>query len=204
LTGDTSHAAQVVTGADGTTGSIPLEDVLQDLGRKYDCYFTVEEGWTEGSPMNAFSTAPVRLPSETANIKQILDDVTKQVPNLRFEITRRDRPVIHVIDRRLDGQSGYALGMTLQSYAFTGTTGELIADLAKQGIPVVPQTLFPVGRAIAADMSTRMTIKSSSLTVRRFLSDFIPLAGYSRVIWTAATKLGGRAETAVNFKGPRN
>jgi hypothetical protein len=204
LAGDVSQAQQVVPGADEAAGSIPLENLLQDLGRKYDCYFTLEEGWEEGSAMNAFSTSRVRLAGETTSLKQALDDVAKQVPNLRFEMAQRDRPIIHAIDKRLDKQSRYALGMTVPSYEFSGTTGELIADLAKRGIPIAPQTVFAVGRTIATDLSTRMTIKASGLTVRRLLSDFLPLKGYSRVIWTAATKLGSGAETVVNFKGPRS
>lgn len=204
LAGDVSHAQRVVAGADEKAGSVPLEDFLRDLARRYDCYFTLEEGWEEGSATNAFSTSRVRLLAETTSLKQALDDLVKQVPNLRFEMAHKDRPIIHAIDKRLDRQSRYALGMTIQSYAFTGTTGELIGDLAKRGIPILPQTVFPIGRAITIDPSTRITIKSSGLTIRRLLSDFLPLQGYSRVIWTAATKLVPGAETVVNFKGLRD
>ena len=205
LTTDVSSAQRTTSGPQASGESIPLEDRLMELGHKYDCYFTVEEGWQEAEAVNAFSTALVGRPAETGTLQQALDQIAKYVPSLRFELRQqKDRPIVHVIDKRLDGQGGYALARVIESYEFSGTTGGLVADLGKRGIAISSQTVFAIGRPLAFDRDTRVTVKAAGLTVRRILSDGIPLKGYSRVIWTAATKLSAGAGTVVTFKGARS
>ena len=90
------------------------------------------------------------------------------------------------------------------SIEFNGAIGDLIAELRQRGIPISLQTVFAIGRPLAFDSDTRVMVKASGLPVRRILSDYIPLKGYSRVLWIAATPLRAGAETAVTFKGAKS
>ena len=184
-------------------GQMAFVDSLVEIGEKFDCYFTFEEGWKDGEAANATSSYLIRRPVVNTNVRQVLAEIAKSVPHVRFEFQQTDHLLVHAIDTRLDAQKEYALSLVVRSIDLVGPPVQLVAELKKQGVPISLQSVFPIGRPLMVDRSTRLNVRASGMTVRKILSDFIPLKGYSRVLWIGTTKLMPGSETVVNFNGPK-
>jgi len=193
-------AAQTIDGPPNPD-SVSLEDLLASLGKQYDCYFTVEGGWRNHEAINAVARRAVTPPQKASTLAEAIDELAKGAPGLRFEIDKRQNRIVHVIDRRLDGQTGYGLDTVIPTFVFSGQTMELVSELRKSGVPIGNENTFAVGQRITFDASTNANVNARDYTVREILSDFIPLDGYNRVIWTASTRISPRSDSMIHYRG---
>lgn len=185
--------------------AISLLQYLQQLGDLCDCFFTIEESWTQGEPMNSLSSHLVPATLGSGDAQQELKKLTKLVPNLVFEVDAQNPAIIHVIDSRLAQLHSYSMDQTVHGIDFTGKVNDLLVEISRKGIKISPQTGFAVGDPLATrmDATTVVQVKQDHATVRALLSDSIPLKSYSRILWTASTERHTGAVTVVNFTGPR-
>jgi hypothetical protein len=185
--------------------AISLLQYLYQLGDACNCFFTVEETWTQGEPMNSLSSHLVPAVPGSGDAQQELKKLTKLIPNLAFEVDAQNPAIIHVIDSRLAQLHSYSMEQTVRGVDFTGKVNDLLAEISHQGIKVSPQTGFVVGDPLAMkmDVTTVVHVKQAQTTVRTLLSGSLPLKEYSRVLWTASTERHTGAVTVVNFTGPR-
>ena len=190
-----------VTGAitqESERQSKPLLWILYELGKDYDCFVTIEEGWLEGEAGNKLESADTRRTLKDVGLIQELEQLRRIVPNFGYQFDPVNPRIVHVIDERLRSLPGYGLERTIARLDYGGTAYHLPTAIGKQGIPIAS----PSGMSTheQADYNTVVHVNGSGLTVRGALSNFIDLNGRSlRVLWIARTKLEPRAISNVYY-----
>jgi hypothetical protein len=181
-----------------------LMQYLSQLGDRFDEYFTIEESWDGSEAENSLSSFPFSVPERELDPEAALQNLARIVPHFTYVRDAANSRIVHVIDGRLAQLPRYAMTRDLPKFTFRGKLDELVQQLATLGIGVAPRMNFVVGDPLAMkkDWTTVLDVDSGENTVRGLLSDFVPLAGYSRVIWTASTQRNDHATTIVNFRGP--
>lgn len=180
--------------------SVLLTQHLVQLGKDYDCFFTIEGAWRDGEGMNMLEAQWVQ-PSEKKGLQQELERLRQTVPNFTYETNKQNSRIIHIIDARLKRQKGYGLESTIQSIDFTGIVDGLANAIGEQGIPISSRGLTDIYEGLSQDYRTEVHVKGKGLKVRDALSNFISLEGRGRVIWIARTKIGQREMSYVHFHG---
>jgi hypothetical protein len=184
---------------------------LHQLAEDHDCYFTIETAYTEGESMNAFTSQLIKRtdkPSGVSNSEQLrlrLTQICSTINNFAFFTNTSNPRIIHLVDKRLVGQAGYAMDMVVTNISFVGKIPDLFERINSFGIPVSQQMSFGIGDPLhfAIDTTTVLNVKGTNLPVRDVISNFIDLQGYSRVVWVATTKIGHNEPSQITFRGPR-
>jgi hypothetical protein len=191
---------------DTSAQTVPLLDYLHKLGDTYDCFFTLEESWLQGEPMNSLASYAVPDDSSKGKLPQELERLSALVPHLVFRSDPDNPRIIHAVDARLDDLHSYSLVQVIPSIDYTGKGNDVVGELAKRGIRVAPQTGFAIGDPLAMriDATTTFHMKGERMTVRSALSNCVPLSAYSRVMWIATTERRAGSITQVNLRGPRS
>ncbi len=185
---------------DPETQSKPLTWILADLGRNYDCFFTIEDGAQEDEPGNRLEAEWTRRTLANVGLAKELERLRQTVPNFSYEFNPANSRIMHIIDARLKQQKGYALDRTIDSLDFTGKVNELPDAIGKQGIPIALPTWQSTHEQ--RDGSTILQVKGGGLTVRDALSNFISLDGRASILWIARTKLEPGAISYVFYPWP--
>jgi hypothetical protein len=191
---------------DTSATTVPLLAYLHKLGDTYDCFFTMEESWLQGEPMNFLASYPVPDEQAKAKLQQELDKLAALVPHLVFQSDADNPRIIHVIDERVWDLASYSMSQVIPSIDYTGKGNDMVNELAKRGIRVAPQTGFVIGDPLAMriDVTTTFHMKGERMTVRSALSNCVPLSAYSRVMWIATTERRAGSVTQINLRGPRS
>lgn len=176
---------------------VTLENVLLGYAEAYNCFFTIEEAWTEGESMNQLSSTLVKRSSTTeiiyGNLQEQLEELRQIIPNFSFVINRNNPRIIHIIDSRLMVQQNYGLEKTLELTKFTGTIDDLIIAMGKQDIPIVlPRIMFNGNMLRSDDAKMKVKVKGNGLQVRDALSNFIDLKSSHKILWSTRTKIGSQ------------
>ncbi len=179
---------------------VSVRDILEDLGKRYDRFFTIEEISSEMG--NILYRRSERLVSNK-NILEELDQLSKLIPDLTYRVDKREPRIIHVSDTRVGRQKGYALDRIVSRIDFTGPVYELIKVLRNQGIRISGGGMaMGVDEWLVTDFGTKVHVRGKRLRVRNVLSDFIPLEERSsRILWIAETKPVEGETTRLRFRG---
>ena len=181
--------------------SIPFLFYLGDLGRKHNCFFTIEAAWEEGEPINQMEVHDVPRSEEKKSLGEGLEHLRLTVPYLEYEVNESNPRIIHIIDSRLRYRERYGLESTIKNIDFEGKVDYLVATIGNQGISVSPPKLFFIGEG--SDRSTEVHVKGEGLKVREALTNFVPLKGRDgRFLWIARTKLGKGEVTHIHYPWP--
>lgn len=183
------------------TVKVPLRQRLVEIGQTYNCFFTLEEAWEADESRNVMESRESHTYARKQGLILELDELRQNVPNVRYEIDKNNPRIIHVIDSRLT-QSNYGLESIINNIDFNGRLHELITTIAKQKIPIALPILMDIHEGMFQDTRTTIQVKGNNLKVRDALSEFIPLAGRSRILWIARTKLGENQISYIHFVGP--
>lgn len=180
--------------------SMGLPGILRGLGRDYDCFFTIEDGWKEDGPGNRLEAELTQQTLGKGGLVQELARLSQTVPNFSYEFNPVNSRIVHIINARLKQQKDYALEDTIKSLDFKGKVNELPDELGKQGIPIA----LPPWQSTheQRDGSTMVYVKGEGLSVRAALSNFMKLEGRDRILWIARTKLEPRAMSYVFYPWP--
>ena len=179
------------------TQSVLLTKYLVQLGKDYDCFFTLEEAWNDGESMNMMEAQWVQGFSEMKGLQQDLERLRQTVPNFTFETNKQNPRIIHIIDARLKRLKGYGLESRIKSIDFTGTVFDLVAAIGKQELHVLPQKSLLTNEFW--DYRTVAHVKGEGLKVRDALSNFIPLEPQKRIIWISRTKIGQKEVSYIRY-----
>lgn len=184
--------------SENQTMPLPLLNYLAEMAKHYDRFFTVEEAWRPDKPKDSIDNNWLPRPSEKRGLEQELAQLRRVVPNLIYEIDKRNPRVVHIMDARLAQQKEYGLESAIRSIDFTGKVNDLPSEIGKQGIPLSP--LLITFKFEQADYSTEVRVRGEELKVRDALSNFVPLQGRTkRILWIARTKLGQGEVTYVYY-----
>jgi hypothetical protein len=182
----------------GENRPVPLAQLLTILGDTYGRFFTIEEGWKAGEPMNSLEARQVRQPSENKGLGRELEQLRQTVTDFTYQVSTTNPRIVHIIDSRLVQQKGYGLESTLKTIDFVGPTSDLVVAIGQQGIPVATQRALFTNEF--QDYATVVRAKGNGLKVRDALSTFLPLdERKGRILWIARTKLARGELTYVYF-----
>lgn len=188
---------------DKSVEKVPILQLLEELGEKYQKYFTIEECWTEGNSSARLFARMVPHPSARRNVFQELDELKISVPYFTYYVDEKQPNIIHISDTRIGQQREYALDMVIKNIDFKGNVFDLVSALNQQGIRVSSRGIvMGAEEMLVIDFMTPVHVKGVQLKVRDALSHFIPLKGRSsRLLWIAETKHKPLETTYIRFRG---
>ncbi|NLB54747.1 MAG: hypothetical protein GX811_03105 [Lentisphaerae bacterium] len=176
-----------------------FQSFLCELGRRFDCYFTVESVGATGSLNNTILDSMIYVDNESLqNIDSAMEFFNNYVVvwkdagktneiRLITEKKEHNKTIIMLRDERLLTTTDYALTNAI-SLEYDGSPAGLLNLLSRQNDLIRPQTVFSIGMGnIKIDTQTHIGINATNESIRNILTDCIPLSEYSRVIWSSYT-----------------
>ena len=175
-----------------TAELIPVEEEqllawLMQQGERLPCYFTLELFAPREPDVRPLDVKKVKIPAP-ATVKELIQQLRQHVPEAHLIIRETKPPVIHLVDRRLLETDGYPLEIPLR-LSFAGTPQELVKTIDER----LPQFTLQTGMAIgdhAGDHVTPIELKNGEGSVRELVTDALPRAGYSPVLWRTRSTPG--------------
>ena len=185
--------------------SVPLLSHLYWLGQEHNSFFTIEESWIDGETMNSFVSHQIPRGSTRAALEDELQRISSLVPNFNFQVDGKNPQIIHIADTRLKTVQSYSVDQVVHNIDVTGKLTDLVIEIARRRVMIALQTSRVTGDPTTngLDFTTDVHAKADQATVRSLLSDFLPLANYRRLLWTAITERRPGAVTMVSFGGKR-
>ena len=193
------HLYHSEQGPDPNRGKISVKYVMLQLAQRDGCFFTIEEAWPTPDEAQQLQRALVSEPDKDEPVNKVLDRIKQEVPFFTYEYDKVDGRIIHIVNKRLTSDPGYAISQTVPVIEFQGTTTNLIRKLASEGIRVQASGGVFIGDPIPGDINVE--IKKTNLTVREALSAFVPLNDPGRIIWEAYTETKPGAPTIIRYDG---
>ena len=173
---------------------VSMWSYLEQVGRRFDCYFTVEQ--VEDCLNKVFEP--------DATVKTIPDMEAALCRRLKgYEVRRSDKnpAVFRIAAVKLLSNPAYWMEKHID-LSFQGTPSNLqlkIWSCAGLTHPLQWSTDFPP----RLDLTTKVTVSGKGLSARCLLTDFMPLSQYSRVLWSATTRMDDlKPSVTVSFGGP--
>jgi hypothetical protein len=171
--------------------TITLRQRLEEIGSKFDRYFTLEglldkdRGGGTGSIENK---TLIRKPLKTS-ISEEMQQLRQTFPTLDFEI-RDGSKVIHIIDKRIAAKADNPLDQVVKDIKFNGITFHFVDEIAKHGVKISPGNAISTKEIYTVDYSIRVNVQASNKNVRELLTDYVPLEGRGRILWISTTYSG--------------
>jgi hypothetical protein len=186
-----------------------LEDTLADYlvhaAFKFDCYFTIENMTKEegGAWIWAYDVKGMGDPS---SIDELIERLSANVQGVRVYRSKKNPVIVHIIDDRLDKLKAYPMPECVAIEcrgSLDGLLGKIVRKLPN--INLHTGSVFGVGGGIVdmSDSKTKVHVSTSGSSVRRVLTDWLPLSHYNRILWTSvATRVdGGDLDYMVDYPG---
>ncbi|HKV42791.1 MAG TPA: hypothetical protein VJX67_26570 [Blastocatellia bacterium] len=192
-----SHGENPTPRAHQGPQDVPLPWILQDIGKRCGCYFTVENAYSyvggraiRGEWSREAIIEEVRVPTSIRDqsLPEAMKALKSLVPHLTYKIDQKDSRIVHIRDDRLRQEPDYLLDRPVTAFEFKGTRAELVEALAAQGFSVYnsPHSF----RSPEPDnLITMVRVGAEPVTVRAVLSSFIPSDAESRVLWESYSLL---------------
>ena len=193
---------------DAKATKVRLTDVLDKMGRKADCYFTIERvaGESNKLGMRAISVDPGAI-GEASTVVDAVGAIKNGLSHLGLTAYRsKENPaVIHILDKVMEKRQGrhYWLNRRVD-FVFSGMLYSGFGKLLRRIENVDEVSFFSTGDH-GFDYATTLLISAKNTGVRRILSDSIPLSRYSRVLWRCkSTQSGRKVIVTMRFGGQRS
>jgi hypothetical protein len=165
-----------------------------------DCYFTIERFARIRSPLSHGNTI---TREDVATIDALVDKLNENLTGVTAVRSRRNPSVVHLIEDDLSDLDQYVMDEKV-TIKYMGTPYGLTDELQREFRGRVGPQLAGVTPAPPIDHVTQIDVDADNLRLRDVLANAVPLKGYNRIIWDAATKeRKGGYYTGVNFFGPR-
>ena len=186
------------TALQDNANSLPMLNYLFELGKSYNCFFTIEEAWREDDLTDSIINHWLQRTVQNRSLEQELDHLRQSIPNFSYEIDRQNPKIIHINDSRLAQQKDYALEAVIKTIDFTGKVHDMVNEIKRQGIAV---SALPITfNNESMDLTTVVRVRGEGLKVREALSNFIELEGRrSRILWVARTKIGKEEISSIRY-----
>src|ERR1035437_1744719 len=225
-----SHA-DVTTTIASTNSVQPLRprvlnfmDVLRETGTKLGCHFTLEYQGFGITGKETKATLPVRVDLSADSIPSLISRLRDYLDGFMVEEDAKNLKIVHIIEKVLADDKNYALNKRISLNYFgrlaptnipipakpgyETTTGGLLAAVAEKagdirgGSDDVGINNF---LGMVSDRGTRINVNATNETVRSILTDCLPAANYSPVMWRAVTTTqNGESCVLVQFFGQKS
>jgi hypothetical protein len=183
---------------------VPLYQYLEGMGVLFDCYFTIEQMPLKDD--NWITIHDVKVGNEPSSIDKLVKQLSTQLKGVHVYRSKDNPAIIHFVDERLEKKKEYSLPKRV-AFRFRGTPDQLVDKLCSQFQEFIfSQRQFLVGGwpPLGTDSSTEIHCSTAGASIRRILTDWIPLSQYERILWIADSRqIDGRLETDVQYLGPR-
>lgn len=175
---------------------------LEELGLRFDCYFTLELLTTEDGERHSVLGRPLPPRFRPADRTEMVRGLADTLPDFLVEPDRHSPAVLRIRDRRLVGHKEYPLDASIQG-DFRGTPSELLHWLDQRNARVAVPLVHPLGGGIpTGDAISSLWIRGHQGTVRQLLTQYLPLSDYRTTLWIAHTVVQeGQLRTLVRYRG---
>src|SRR5665213_169729 len=183
--------------------AIPLWDYLYRQGVKLDCYFTIEEMTQEEGGDDWITEHEVQAGNDPSSIEKMIEQLSAQLKGVHIYRSKENPAVVHFIDERLEKEKEYSLPKCV-TIKFRGTPVELVEKLQRTSFENLHPKMGGVfsGGIGGYDFTTKIYCSTGGASVRRVLTDWLPLSHYTRTLWIAETqRTDGKLETGVDHLG---
>jgi hypothetical protein len=187
----------------GTTEKSALRNYLQRAGMRADCYFTLERDQRRINRASPFDGIHVEDDAGDVNADKLIARLQTLLPFAVVERNKSNPVVINIIESSLSNARANVMDETID-VKYTGTPSGLVEVVGKQ-------LDGRLGRRRGGDLSrafedgiTHVDVNAKRQTLRNVLTDYVPLTGYSRIVWEADTldpEIEGKTETWVQYYG---
>src|SRR5262249_33348184 len=99
---------------DGDQQQTTLMQYIEMLGDRFDCFFTLEEGFNKDEPTANFDQRYIekfglhrQAHEESSYVEVRLEELKQAVPHFDFQINTSNPRIIHIIDARLNQRKNY-------------------------------------------------------------------------------------------------
>lgn len=187
-----------------TKNQVAFQDLLLEIGDKYDRYFTIEiEVKSEhGSNLLGIVHLPKELNSKSAlkgkSLKEALRWLVTLEPNARF-IIDDDPHVIHVMDSRLWLTMDYVMEKVVNRINYDGRLFDLPTAIGGKGFAITSKRFGDTRDLATSDYRTDVHVNEKHRKVRDILTKSLKLKGRGRILWIAETDFGASSITYVRF-----
>jgi hypothetical protein len=171
------------------------------MGIELDCYFTLEERRPdEGTSPGALYNRRIAYLNKVSSIDQLVEHLSRELGEFSILRSIENPAVVHIVSKALPEDNSYVM--------------EKVADLSFSGrLSALPNALTAstpqlglrrfVGDHELWDCTTEVKVRARKASVRRILTDWLPLSEYERVLWVAESYArDDMLRTEVLFRGP--
>jgi hypothetical protein len=194
-------SGELTVAAEPSGKEMSVGECLGVISAKVDCYFTLEYKpvnsycWSLLSKTIRFNDkAPINASDEAV---LLLRDSLREFTITTSPLTPN---IIHIIDKRLTPQMlgrEYVLDKTTP-LIYSGVTQDLPSILGKRLHVGLRRMDWTPGDKFGIDEYTKISFTAKETSLRRMLTDHLPLSQLSRVLWLAETRAD---ETVVRYLG---
>ncbi|MDQ2731829.1 MAG: hypothetical protein M3Y56_09240 [Armatimonadota bacterium] len=171
------------------------------MAYKLDCYFTIEADRGADNHIPFFDMTVVPDREDVESVDALVAVLRQQLPAVTVVRSRDNSSVIHLIETSLEQDNSYLLDRKFD-FTYSGVLGGLPNEIGNRFDGRLRE---PRGGAFGEDYNdwdTKVHIISNNTSIRDILTDHVPLTGYWRVLWIAATRpFGGKRETWLQYHG---
>jgi hypothetical protein len=182
---------------------VALATALGTISGLSNVHFTIEYDCRSGNP-SALQGASLAGFDKLRNEQGVLEYLRVALPEASIEHDLRVKDVIHIRDKSLPQGPDDVMEKRF-SLKFSGTPSELLGKLSSATNGRLTGDGDRNLNEPSGDYSTTISVDAADLDARAVLSDFIPLAHYSAIIWSACTwkYSDGKIVSVVTFNGSK-
>jgi hypothetical protein len=158
--------------------TLDWQGYLAFVGRKCDLQFTIERVANADEPRAEF-----KAEADFSSADDFVKKVSPRLHWLSFMPDEKHKLVIHVIDKRLLPVKNYPLEKVVD-VEFAGAPADLSRYLRRQVPNIGPKTSGDP-RQVFDDSFTEVAIAAKAQSIRRVLTDAVPLNYYGPILWRA-------------------
>ena len=175
---------------------------LDELGIRFDCYFTCEELFEKFGQASRIWYAHLAKGFQPTSREEMIAGLAQSLPGFMVVADKTSPAVIRIRDARLLNRADYGIDRT-RKITFSGPPTELLDWLDKNQADVA-LSRGGAFRERVFDGRSPLRIRSHDGSIRRLLTAYLPLSDYNRVLWVADSSVeNGKLKTEVSFRGMR-
>jgi hypothetical protein len=163
--------------------NLPLGLYLADVGKRLDCYFTIEQ---TGYPSRNVMSKAVQPDPSVKSIADVVGFLGRALEDYEVFQSPGDPAVVHIVAAKTRAIKDYWLDRRM-AISFDGVPERLLGKILTSTKGAELETSGSIGDRRGGDMITHVKVVAIDMTARSVLTEFLPLARYSRLLWVATT-----------------
>ena len=174
-----------------------LDYLYYNAGPKLDCYFVLEDSNDDKTRKQLIGII-IKTPKNALSVNDLVANLRNQLPGFVILVSP-NKKIVTIVNQRLENDPNYIMCKKL-SLDIDTTPGQLVQKLSMicDGTIANP-TLFPSRPSLEMDLTTKVSVHAKNKSIRSILEDYIPLAGYSHIIFRTMTTIGDKGRVTEVF-----